>query len=48
MNDDTPATRSRWGQDRRLEFIESRLQYARQVNRGDLIDFFNVPGPEGV
>ena len=46
MNDDTPATRNRWGQERRLEFIDSRLQYARQVNRGDLIDFFGISPPK--
>ncbi|QWT22089.1 WYL domain-containing protein [Bacillus sp. NP157] len=46
MNDDTPSTRSRWGQDRRLEFIESRLQYARQLNRADLMDFFNISAPK--
>ena len=32
----------RWGQKRRLEFIEFRLRWNRTVNRGDLVDFFRI------
>ena len=46
MSDESSSTRSRWGQDRRLEFIESRLQYTRQVNRADLMDFFSISPPK--
>ncbi|WP_172838127.1 helix-turn-helix transcriptional regulator [Terriglobus roseus] len=39
----TPA---RWGQERRLEFIEFRLQWEGRVNRGDLVDFFGISIPQ--
>lgn len=32
----------RWGQDRRLEFIEFRLLWEGKINRGELADFFGV------
>lgn len=32
----------RWGQKRRLEFIDFRLRWDRTVNRGDLVDFFHI------
>lgn len=32
----------RWGQDRRLEFIEFRLLWEGRINRGELADFFGV------
>ena len=32
----------RWGQDRRLEFIDFRLQWDGRVNRSDLMDFFGT------
>jgi len=33
---------TRWGQERRLEFIEFRLLWERRVNRGELVDFFGI------
>lgn len=30
----------RWGQARRIAFIDLRLQYDGRLNRKDLIDFF--------
>lgn len=35
-----PATR--WGAERRLEFIEFRLQWDGTVNRGELVSFFGI------
>lgn len=32
----------RWGQERRLEFIDFRLFWDGAVNRGDLVQFFNI------
>ena len=32
----------RWGQERRLEFIDFRLRWNRTVNRGELVDFFRI------
>ena len=32
----------RWGQQRRLEFIDFRLRWDRTVNRGELVDFFGI------
>ena len=36
------STTARWGQERRLEFIDFRLLWDRTVNRGDLVDFFGI------
>jgi hypothetical protein len=38
----TPMQVGRWGQERRLEFIDFRLLWDRTVNRGDVVDFFRV------
>ena len=32
----------RWGQERRLEFIDFRLRWNRTVNRGELVKFFRI------
>ncbi|MGP0076683.1 MAG: helix-turn-helix transcriptional regulator [Bryobacteraceae bacterium] len=37
---------ARWGQDRRLEFIEYRLRWAGHLNRSDLTDFFGISVPQ--
>lgn len=37
---------ARWGQERRLEFIEFRLQWEGRVNRSDLVDFFGISVPQ--
>ena len=31
-----------WGQDRRLEFIEFRLLWDGKINRGEVVEYFNV------
>jgi len=41
-SDDKP----RWGQIRRLTFIDVRLQYDGRINRKDLIGFFNISMPQ--
>ncbi len=33
---------ARWGQERRLEFIDFRLQWDGRINRGELVDFFVI------
>ncbi|MHB8345874.1 MAG: helix-turn-helix transcriptional regulator [Acidiferrobacterales bacterium] len=37
----TVAT-ARWGQERRLEFIDFRLRWDRTVNRGELVEHFRI------
>jgi hypothetical protein len=37
---------ARWGQERRLEFIEYRLQWDRVINRSDLTAFFGISVPQ--
>lgn len=37
---------SRWGQDRRLEFIDFRLRWDRRLNRGDVMAFFGISMPQ--
>ncbi len=32
----------RWGQERRLEFIDFRLRWDRTINRSELVRFFNI------
>lgn len=41
-----PKTGSRWGQERRLEFIDFRLQWDGRLNRSDLTDFFGISTPQ--
>ena len=36
----------RWGQERRLEFIDYRLRWDRQINRSNLTDFFGISIPQ--
>lgn len=43
---DEPKTGSRWGQDRRLEFVDFRLQWDGRLNRSDLTDFFGISTPQ--
>jgi WYL domain len=38
----TPDRISRWGQERRLEFIDFRLYWERRLNRADLTEFFGI------
>jgi hypothetical protein len=37
---------TRWGQERRLEFIDFRLRWDGRLNRGDLIAFFGISVPQ--
>lgn len=39
-------TVSRWGQGRRLEFIDFRLRWEQRLNRGDLTAFFGISVPQ--
>ena len=41
-----PTRVARWGQDRRLEFIEYRLRWAGHLNRSDLTHFFGISVPQ--
>jgi hypothetical protein len=41
-----PARRERWGQARRLEFIDTRLCWEGRLNRSDLTDFFRISVPQ--
>lgn len=36
----------RWGQDRRLAFIDFRLRWEGRINRSDLTDFFGISVPQ--
>jgi WYL domain len=49
--EETPAAapleaRSRWGQERRLEFIDFRLRWDAQLNRSDLTSHFGISVPQ--
>lgn len=37
---------TRWGQERRLEFIDFRLAWDGKLNRADLMDFFGISVPQ--
>lgn len=42
----TRSPRVRWGQNRRLNFIDVRLQYDGRINRSDLMLFFDISAPQ--
>ena len=42
----TDAKRGRWGQERRLEFIDSRLCWLGRINRKELTEFFKISVPQ--
>ena len=42
----SPGSSPRWGQARRLAFIDLRLQYDGKINRTDLTAFFDVSSPQ--
>lgn len=42
----TAKPSARWGQDRRLAFIDFRLQWDGRLNRSDLMDFFGISMPQ--
>ena len=41
-----PKTVSRWGQQRRLEFVEFRLRWEGRLNRADLMAYFGISVPQ--
>lgn len=41
-----PKPKRRWGQARRLAFINVRLRYDGRINRRDLVDFFDISHPQ--
>jgi hypothetical protein len=41
-----PVNSTSWGQDRRLQFIEFRVQWDGKLNRSDLTDFFGISVPQ--
>ncbi|WP_369978763.1 WYL domain-containing protein [Xanthomonas bundabergensis] len=43
---DVSGRKEKWGQARRLEFIDSRLLWDGHVNRSDLTDFFHISPPQ--
>lgn len=42
----SPRSTSKWGQDRRLEFIDVRLRWDGRINRSDLTTFFGISVPQ--
>ena len=46
MDKPNPTEKPRWGQTRRLAFIDLRLQYDGRINRKDLISYFNISQPQ--
>lgn len=46
MLTDSNSRRGRWGQDRRLEFIDSRLTWQGRINRKELTEFFKISVPQ--
>lgn len=40
------AKTSNWSQDKRIEFIDFRLQWSGKINRSDLVDFFGISVPQ--
>lgn len=46
MDQPAHSSKPRWGQARRLAFIDLRLQYDGRINRGDLISHFEISMPQ--
>jgi hypothetical protein len=46
MLTDSDNRRGRWGQDRRLEFIDTRLTWLGRINRKELTEFFKISVPQ--
>lgn len=44
--DQARSPRGRWGQERRLEFIDTRLAWEGRLNRSALTDFFSISVPQ--
>lgn len=41
-----PKANARWGQERRLAFIDFRLRWEGRINRSDLTEFFGISVPQ--
>jgi WYL domain len=41
-----PPGSTRWGQRKRLEFLESRLLWEGRINRSELVEFFGISVPQ--
>lgn len=46
MDQAAEKAKPRWGQNRRLNFIDVRLQYDGRINRADLMAFFDISLPQ--
>lgn len=46
MDQAAGKAKPRWGQNRRLHFIDVRLQYDGRINRADLMAFFDISLPQ--
>ncbi|MDX2218219.1 MAG: WYL domain-containing protein [Burkholderiales bacterium] len=46
QNEARGPQRNRWGQARRLDFVEFRLLWDGKINRSDLVEFFGVSMPQ--
>ncbi len=46
MIDSPEGKRGRWGQARRLEFIDTRLSWSGRINRKELTEFFKISVPQ--
>ena len=46
MDQAAEKAKPRWGQNRRLHFIDARLQYDGRINRADLMGFFDISLPQ--
>ena len=46
MDKPTDSSKPRWGQARRLAFIDLRLQYDGRINRKDIQEFFQISTPQ--
>jgi hypothetical protein len=46
MMDSSESKRGRWGQARRLEFIDTRLCWSGRINRKELTEFFKISVPQ--
>lgn len=44
--EDAYAGSVKWSQERRLQFIDFRLQWGGRINRGDVTDFFKISVPQ--
>ncbi len=42
VDTESKSTASRWGPERRREFIDFRLQWERRINRAELVEFFGI------